>query len=254
MSDGGDTMSDATIDIKIDDTGIDSGRPKKIKKKKKFILPIVIIAIVALLVAIIKFDVGKISSKYIAPIVKDIPIVKNILPKTKGEEGQYADLSKTQLTNILNGSEQQLEMAQNEIQQYLLEIEALESKIEDLKVFEDEYVTFKEEKLLFDQQLATMNEDQFIAFFEQMYPDHAATIYSELIQTQQMTKEQRKYSSLISEMDESAAAKVLENLYQTDMDIILSILTNMETENVSAILEEMDSNIASIVVKQLSPQ
>ena len=242
---GGDTMDDVAM--------IGSDRRIKSKKKKPYILILAIVAIVALLVAAIKFDIGKISSKYLAPQIGNVPILKNVLPKTT-EEGLYETYNKDELINLLSGSEIQLEEAQKQLEDQILITQQLEKQIEGLEVFEQEHLQFKEDKQLFDEQVASINKEEFVTFYEKMYPENAQNIYSDIVKVQQLTKEQRKYASLISEMDETRAAKLLENLFQTDMDIILSILSNMETESASAILAEMDSKIASTVVKQLSPE
>ena len=244
-------MADRTIDLNGNDK-TDNDQPLKSKKKKNYTWLILII-IIGLVILFIKLDIGKISSKYIAPTLENVPIVNNILPKTQ-EEGPYASYTEKQLIDIITNNELQLEEAKQEIESQILEIVALEKKIENLAVFEEEYVQFKAEKQLFDESVGTMNPEEFSQFYQQMYPENAKEVYAEIVQVQQMTKEQRKYASLISEMDQTRAAKVLENLFQTDMDIILSILSNMDTESASAILAEMDSKIASIVVKQLSPE
>ncbi|HHX59583.1 MAG TPA: hypothetical protein GX707_02420 [Epulopiscium sp.] len=252
-------MDDVTIDLStndldMNDVKLKDGRPIKSKRKKSYMIPIVVLAVVAVIVLFVKLDIGKISSKYIAPKIENIPFINKILPNTKQGDGLYDSQSKKQLIDIISGSETELEIAQMEIEDHLDRISDLEKKIKDLEVFEDEYLKFKEEKQIFDDYIGNMEKEEFIKFYEQMNPENAQTIYAELVKVQQMTKEQRKYSALISEMDETSAAKVLENLFQTDMDIILSILSNMDTESASAILGEMDSKIASMVVKQLSPE
>lgn len=246
-------MEDLIKDLNTDDATRTDGRPIKSKQKKSYMIPIIFIVVIALIVAAIKLDIGGVLSKYIAPQIDNIPIIKNILPKKK-EEGLYHAYSKEELVDIISGSQVELQAAELKIQEQLEEISDLKNKIKNLEVFEEEYLVFKEEKQIFDSYVGNMDKDEYVRFYEQMHPDTAAQIYSDLVTVQQMTKEQRKYSALISEMDETRAAKVLENLFQTDIDIILAILSNMETENASAILQEMDSKIASIVVKQLSPE
>ena len=246
-------MGDVAMDLEIDDTMNDSNHRVKSKRKKPYILIIVMIAVVALLIAFIKLDIGKIASKYIAPKIENIPIINKTLPK-ESVKGLYDDHSKAQLINLLTGSETQLEEAEDALKDQINITLALEKQIESLEVFEKEHLKFREEKQLFDDAIAAAGQDEFIRFYEEMYPENAQNIYSDIVKVQQMTKEERKHASLISEMDAIRAAKVLENLFQTDMDIILSILSNMETESASAILEEMDSQIASTVVKQLAPE
>ena len=246
-------MEDVKIDLNAEDAILTDGRPLKSKRKKSYMIPVFFVVILALIVVIIKLDIGKISSKYIAPKIENVPIIKHILPG-KNEQGLYDNHNKEQLVDIISGNETEIQLAELKIQEQLDQISGLESKIRDLEVFEEEYLNFKEEKRVFDAYIGNMDKDEYVKYYQQMHPETAEEVYAQIIQVQQLTKEERKYSALISEMDETRAAKVLENLFQTDMDIILAILSNMETENASVILEEMDSKIASIVVKQLSPQ
>jgi len=223
------------------------------KSSKKYLFLILFVAIIALLIVAIRFDIGKVTSKYIRPTIKNIPIVKNILPKVTEDE-PYVDYSKDQLINLVNGGELQLETLNTELKEKELMMIELERQIENLEVFEKEHLKFKEEKRKFDEQMASLDEDGFIEFYQQMYPEHANEVYIDIVKKQQMNKEQKKYAAIIAEMDATSAAKVLENLFQTDMDIILSILSNMDMESTASILEEMDSKIASTIVKQLAPE
>ncbi len=246
-------MEDVTIDLSTEDDILKDDRPIKLKRKKPYMIPIVILAVIALIIILIKLDIGKIGSKYVAPKIENIPILNKILPKAK-EKGLYDGYTKEQLVDIISGTQIELEVAEQKIQEQSAGMLDLQSKIKDLEVFEAEYLSFKEDKYIFDQYVGNMEKDDYVQFYEKMYPENAQEIFTQIVKVQQLTKEQRKYSALISEMDATRAAKVLENLFQTDMDIILALLSNMETESASAILEEMDSKIAAVVVKQLSPQ
>ena len=223
------------------------------KKSKKYLFLILFVAIIALLIVVIRFNIGNITSKHIRPKIKNIPIVKHILPKV-AEDEPYGDYSKEQLINLVNGGELQLEALNTEIKEKEGIITELERQIENLEIFEKEHLKFKEEKRNFDEQVASLEKDEFVKFYEQMYPEHANEIYIDIVKKQQMNKDQKKYAAIIAEMDAASAAKVLENLFQTDMDIILSIFSNMDMESTASILEEMDSKIASTVVKQLAPE
>lgn len=222
------------------------------KGKKIPIMLAVIIAVLAVVVALIKFDIGKIGSKYVSPKLKNVPVIKYILPKVT-EDDPYANYTKQQLINIIAGSEVQLEEATVTIEEKDNRIADLEKQIENLKVFQSEHTKFREEKREFDELVASQNENEFIKFYEAMYPEHAQEIYTNRIQANQMTKEQKQYAAMIAEIDELQAAKVLENLVTTDMDIVISVLSNMDMESSAAILGQMDVQIAARIVKQLSP-
>lgn len=222
------------------------------KGKKIPIIITVIIVIITVLVALIKFDIGKIGSKYAFPKLKNVPVVKYILPKVTVDD-PYANYTKEQLINIITGSELQLKEATTTIEERNDKIVDLEKQIENLKVFESEHTKFREEKREFDELVASQNQNEFTKFYEAMYSEHAKEIYAEIVQTNQMTKKQKQYATMIAEIDETQAARVLENLTATDMDIVITILSNMDMESSAAILGQMDAQIAATVVKQLSP-
>lgn len=237
------------------DAILDTDHRAPLRKKKKKRLPIIILLgliFLGLLIVIIKFDVAGIGSRYIQPKLKNVPVIKYIMPKANTED-VYANYTKEQLINVINGSELELDEVNQKIEEQTASIAALEQQIENLKVFEQEHTKFKEEKREFDAQVANMNEESFKKFYEAMYPDNASEIYSDIVKTQQMSKEQKQYASMVAQMDEDQAARVLENLSETDMDIVISILSNMDMESSAAILGQMDHKIAATVIKQLSP-
>ncbi len=214
-------------------------KPEKPKKKKGLIIVLVIILLVGV--------VGFIFRKPIGTVLKDVPIIGSLF---KGEEEK---IPYNELESKLSTSEIEVASLKSKVEGYEAEIKALEEKIETLKQYEANYSSFLEQKENWDVSVAKTNKDLFIEQFEQIYPDTAERIYSELKGQSTMSKEQKAYASTIAQMDAQQAAKALEVLLGTDPELIQMIFENMGQEQRAAILDNMSSQSAAQTMKLISP-
>lgn len=213
-------------------------KPEKPKKKKRFKIVLVIILLIGV--------VGFIFRKPLGNILKDVPVVGNLF---QVEE----ELSNDELQSKLATSELELATLNGEVESYQAEIKVLEEKIETLEQYETNYSNFLAQKEAWDEEIAQTDKNLFIEQFEQMYPDTAERIYSELKGKSVMSKEQKSYASTIGQMDAEQAAKALEILLGTDPELIQMIFENMGQEQRAAILDNMSSTGAAQTMKLISP-
>nr|WP_302595193.1 hypothetical protein [uncultured Cellulosilyticum sp.] len=214
-------------------------KPEKPKKKKGLIIVLVIILLVGV--------VGFIFRKPIGTILKDVPIIGSLF---KEEE---VKVPYNELESRLATSELEATSLRGKVESYEAEIKALEEKIETLKQYETNYNSFLEQKKAWDERIAETNTDLFIQQFEQIYPDTAEEIYSELKGQSIMSKEQKAYANTIGQMDAEQAAKAMEILLTTDPELIQMIFENMGQEQRAAILDNMTSQGAAQTMKLISP-
>ena len=214
-------------------------KPEKPKKKKGLIIVLVIILLVGV--------VGFIFRKPIGTILKDVPIIGSLF---KEEE---VKVPYNELESRLATSELEATSLRGKVESYEAEIKALEEKIETLKQYETNYNSFLEQKKAWDERIAETNPDLFIQQFEQIYPDTAEEIYSELKGQSIMSKEQKAYANTIGQMDAEQAAKAMEILLTTDPELIQMIFENMGQEQRAAILDNMTSQGAAQTMKLISP-
>lgn len=226
-----------TEENEIDDN-LDKNTTKK-KKKGGCLTKLIILSVfISLLVAILGFNLGNIRDKYLRGTLEKIPIVKNLLPPI--EE-----------TNIM---EEETLNEEETVNSLISEIENLNNEIKRLKEFENAQAKFKKEKEEFDRLIALNDTKAYSEFYEKISPENAEKLYKEAIVKESLNKEFKDYIKTFENMKKDAASKILEELIITDMDLVISILSNLPSDNRAEILSVMDPKNAASVTKLLSPQ
>jgi flagellar motility protein MotE (MotC chaperone) len=73
-----------------------------------------------------------------------------------------------------------------------------------------------------------------------------------LVQSQNISEEAKKFSQLYEAMDSSASAKIFEQMGESKMDLIISIIKNIKKEKTSEILAAMKPEFASKLTEKMS--
>ncbi|MBR1445137.1 MAG: hypothetical protein IJ583_16580 [Firmicutes bacterium] len=232
-------------------------KDKKKKEKKKgkgFLGFLLFILIIGGLVAILGFNVGGIREKYLRSTLEKIPVVKNLLPPAEGAENdEYSGMSQEQAVSRAKSLEVELEKNKAEMENYQKIISDKDTEIKRLKEFENAQVKFKTDKAEFDRLVALNDPDAYKKYYEQISPENAETLYKEVVQTAAADKELKDYVNTFENMKKGPAAKVLEELIGTDMDLVVRILNNISSEQRADILASMDPINAAACTKRMSP-
>ena len=215
-------------------------RPKK-KKGRVAILLIIALVIVA---------TGIIFKKPLLDMISSIPVVGELVPKIDDEE---QEISKEELLKDNKKKEADITRLQGEIDKLKDSNEDLRGKNEILAKYEKEQENFLKQKNDWDKNIANQNEKLFIDQFELMYPATAEEIYIVLKGNEILSKEKQQVSNAIGEMDPDQAAKAIEVLLATDVDLVKNIMLEMKREQKSEILESMTSEGAATVIKLIYP-
>lgn len=224
---------------------------------------IVTILIVILIVLIwlggfilaIKFDLGGFGSNVLAPVLKDVPIVNQILPSEggAGEKREYKTLEEA--LKRIDELEMQLESQSNSSGVDSSYIAELEAEVKRLKVFEKEQEKFAEEKKQFDEEVvyadAAPDITEYQKYYENMNPDNAAEIYRQVIEQVQYDQKVTEQAERYANMEPAAAAEILDVMSSADLDLVCAILKNMKTDASALILQELDSNVAAKITKRM---
>lgn len=223
-----------------EDLSTEDGQQEKPRKKGKLIGIIITAFILALLVAILGFNVGGIRDKYIRKPLEKVPIIKNLLPPLKNEEENGKE------------SEEELSQEQKQIEALTQEIKTLNEEIDRLKVFETNQNQFKTDKEQFDRLVALNDPKAYSSFYEKVSPENAEKLYKEAVSKVSLDKEFKEYISTFENMKKDAASKILEELVLTDIDLVTTILQNLTSLKRADILSAMDPQNAATITKLLS--
>lgn len=226
---------------------------------------LIIVVWLAILVALIKFDVGGFGSNVLRPVLKDVPVINKILPapseeellkeaEEKGEENPIATLSQAkEMIKQLKEDNEKL----NQTNKDLIEENAdLNKQIERLKVFEDNQNNFLAEKEKFYNEIVygenAPDADIYIEWYEKIAPANAEAIFRQLISENSVNSEMKDLAKTYENMKPAEAAAVLQKM-TNDLDTVAAILKAVKPDSRAKIMDQMDPAFAANVTKKLMP-
>lgn len=230
-----------------------------------FFVILIVIVWLAIIIALIKFDVGGFGSTVLRPVFKDVPGINKILPAPSEEElAQEAEENKeenpiatlSQAKEMINKLEEENEKLNNSNKSLKEENDDLAKQVERLKVFEDSQNEFQEEKEKFYNEIIygenAPDADTYIKWYESIDAANAEAIYRQLLSNQSADAELKDLAKTYENMKPAEAAAVLEKM-KNDLDTVAEILEAMKADSRAKIMDQMDPAFAANVTKKLMP-
>lgn len=226
-----------------------------------FLVTLIIIAIwVAILGVLIHFDVGGFGSTVMQPILKDIPYINKILPKTEEEENKDSD--KYPYKNLdeaiayIKELEKELADAKDsnsENDAYVADLESQAAQWQEYKAneakYEEEKAKFYEE-VVFSDQAPDINE--YKKYYESIDPENAEALYKQVVEQQQEDEQIQDYVKAYSQMKPKQAAAIFDTMTD-DLELVAKILSAMNADARGDILGNMNTDTAAKVTKLMEP-
>lgn len=222
---------------------------------------IIITAWLAVLVLLIKLDVGSFGSSVLRPVLKDIPVINLILPKDTsteidGEQGYYGYNSLSEAVEQIKALELQLESAQTLNNADAKEMELLRAEVARLQTFESKQVDFERVKNeFFEEVIYAQNgpgPEAFIKYYQAMDPATAELLFKQVVIMQEESKENIEYAQAYAQMKPKEAAAIFEAM-EDNLELAAKILNIMDLEARGKILGAMDPEIAARLTKIMDP-
>ncbi len=233
-------------------------KDKKDKKKKKGgIFKLIFLAVIfGLLIAVLVFNAGDIREKYLRNYLEKIPVVKNMLPEKQEEENadEFSGLSREELASQIRVMNEENKSLEDEKAALNDEIKKLNDEMKRLQEIEANQLAFNEEKEEFDRMIAENDPEAYSKFYESIEPETAESIYREIAEASQSDDELKQYVQTFEGMKKDAAAKVLEEMMGTDMELVVQILNNISSDQRGDILSSMEAANAAACARQMAPQ
>lgn len=226
-----------------------------------FLVTLIIIAIwVAILGVLIHFDVGGFGSTVMQPILKDVPYINKILPKTEEEENKDSD--KYPYKNLdeaiayIKELEKELADAKDsnsENDAYVADLESQAAQWQEYKAneakYEEEKAKFYEE-VVFSDQAPDINE--YKKYYESIDPENAEALYKQVVEQQQEDEQIQDYVKAYSQMKPKQAAAIFDTMTD-DLELVAKILSAMNADARGDILGKMNTDTAAKVTKLMEP-
>ncbi len=226
-----------------------------------FVTLIIFIIWLAIIVLLIKWDVGGFGSGVLGPVLKDVPYVNKILPDSVTEEmstedDAYAFASMEDAVNRIKELETQLAQAQNTSTADAEQIAQLQGQAAELAQYKQEEATFEAEKQAFYEEVVFGESappiEEYMTFYESIDPANAEIIYRQVVEQSAVDSELEDYIKTYSNMKPKEAAAIF-NTMTDDLDLVADILINMDAQSRANILGKMDSETAAKVTEIMEP-
>ncbi len=226
-----------------------------------FVTLLLVVIWIGITILFIKLDVGGIGTNFVAPIIKDIPVLNKILPadsitETEDVESYYGYSSLADAVNQIQYYETQIDSQLDTIEAYEAQIAALTEEVRRLETFEDNQVEFDRIKTEFYEEVI-YNEngpgpEAFMEYYESMDPETAELIYQQVVAHENYSQEIEEYAQAYSEMKPKEAAGIFEAMTD-DLELAALILGAMQPDDRGKILGVMDPEVAARITKIMEP-
>lgn len=215
----------------------------------------------AVILAIIKLDVGGFGSKVLTPILEDVPVLNRILPgnsvlETNNPESYGGYTSLVDAVEYIRQLELELERAQTANSEKNEEITELKAEVARLKEFEQRQIEFQRIKTEFYEEVVYAENgpgaEAYRKYYEAMDPSTAEYIYRRVVVQLEESKEVQDWAAAYSQMKPKQAAQILEKM--EDLNVAARILKTMGAESRGSIMGVMNSEIAAKLTKIMDPE
>ena len=227
-----------------------------------FVTLMIIVIWIAILAVLIHFDVGGFGSTVMQPILKDVPYVNKILPKTEEEETKTKEDSKYPYKTVdeavayIKELEKELADAKesnSENDAYVADLEAQaaqwkEYKENEQKIEEEKAKFYKE--VVFSDQAPDINE--YKKYYESIDPQNAENLYKQVVEQQEKDDDMSDYVKAYSQMKPKQAAAIFDTMTD-NLELVAKILSAMKADARGDILGNMKTDTAAKVTKLMEP-
>ena len=227
-----------------------------------FVTLMIIVLWIAILAVLIHFDVGGFGSTVMQPILKDVPYVNKILPKTEEEETKTKEDSKYPYKTVdeavayIKELEKELADAKESNSENDAYVADLEAQAAQWKEYKDNEQKFEEEKakfykeVVFSDQAPDINE--YKKYYESIDPQNAENLYKQVVEQQEKDDDMSDYVKAYSQMKPKQAAAIFDTMTD-NLELVAKILSAMKADARGDILGNMKTDTAAKVTKLMEP-
>ena len=227
-----------------------------------FVTLMIIVIWIAILAVLIHFDVGGFGSTVMQPILKDVPYVNKILPKTEEEETKTKEDSKYPYKTVdeavayIKELEKELADAKESNSENDAYVADLEAQAAPWKEYKDNEQKFEEEKakfykeVVFSDQAPDINE--YKKYYESIDPQNAENLYKQVVEQQEKDDDMSDYVKAYSQMKPKQAAAIFDTMTD-NLELVAKILSAMKADARGDILGNMKTDTAAKVTKLMEP-
>jgi flagellar motility protein MotE (MotC chaperone) len=255
---------DKENDVKLDKDGkpieIDEDLEEGLGSKilMAFVALLIILIWLAIIVLVIKSDLGEFGSTMLRPILKDVPYLSWMLP----EENEIEESTEYQYDTINDAIEriQELEalldaqlVANQEKDESIASLQAQIAELQVYKLEQDEFEKTKEkwyEEVVFSDEAPDI--EGYKTYYESIDPENAEVLYKQVVEQLAYREKVEDYAKTYSSMKAKEAAAIFDAM-ENNLNLVADILSSMKAQARADILGKMDPEIAAKVTAIMDP-
>lgn len=226
-----------------------------------FVTLIIILIWLAIMLLLIKMDVGGFGSEVLGPVIKDVPYINQILPKEvlTEESTEDAAYAYNTLEEAINRIKQlEIELAEAQVSadgdaSYIAQLEEKANELEQYKLNEANFEKTREkwyEEVVFSEEAIDISN--YKEYYESIAPANAEALYKQVVEQTIYDEEVADYVATYSSMKPKEAAAIFDTMTD-NLKLVAEILMNMDTQVRADILAKMDSETAAKLTKIMKP-
>lgn len=226
-----------------------------------FVSLIIIIIWLAIIVLLIKWDVGGFGSTVLGPLLKDVPYVNRVLPDSvtateSTEDAAYAFDDMDAAVARIRELEIELYEAQNASSsnaQYISELESQAAELAQYRQREAEFEAIRQkfyEEVVFSDTAPDI--DEYKEYYESIDPANAEMIYRQVVEQTAKNEELEDYVKTYSSMKPKEAAAMFDTMTD-NLNLVADILESMDAQSRADILGKMNAETAARVTEIMQP-
>ncbi len=237
------------------------------------IVALLIVALVffGVFAVLLRNDVFTLGTR-LRPVLHDQPALGWLLPEAPAEYDPDAaeNLPYVELMKRYEAYRQQMPEVEEELTRTQLELSVAESRIEALSALSEADVSDLEQRELEWEAIAQAKDEldaravevaaavaagdvtAFREYYEQLAPDEAAVIYSEIMTANMANAVATQAARPFELMDRKKAAEVMRELWTKDRPLLLTIMDANKPQTLAEILANMEPGLAADITRYLA--
>lgn len=215
------------------------------KLSSVFIGAVIILVWLAIIAALIKFDVGGFGSSVLHPILKNVPVINSILPNVDDEDidiKEYPYKSLADAIKYIKELEVEIQSDKDKISEQTEKIADLQAEINRLKEFETNQEGFKTLKEQFYDEVVfgtnALSYEDYKKYYESIEPEYAETLYKQVLAEYLVDERYKELANAYTNMKPKKAAAAIYEM-TGNLETVVAILQCMTSESRAAILDAL---------------
>lgn len=237
----------------------DIGKPTRVKSKtppKKgksgYIVILVLVLVMVGFAVVIGFNLFDFREGVIMSYLRNAPLIGSLIPAVA--EDDYDDIPLEEwppdmLVARIRELEQQVYALEAENLEHIAQARRAALRIARLSPFEEHWMEYQRVVAEFNTMIVHGDPEAYLLFISYILPEFYEQLARDAVSLYQYQSSVRSIVGSLRNMQERAAAGILEDMLITDLPLLTAVLMTMGDVMRGAILEQMESDVASQMLR-----